>query len=236
MPLPKIAEDIFGWTGACLSIVFFIMPVIPYIKVTKGELSYSDSPGVTLVMSFLNCILWKNYGFNKNNAQVYVANFVGELITLVWLIIYFIFWMKRDFWKSCGINILFQAICVGLDFLSFKAIKADPLGWGALAFNILMYAAPGEKIIRICKTKNYKLLPIFSSCGACINAACWLIFGICKNDFKILIANGLGVGFSVFLIIVYIYYYKITGGVVPEEERPSKIEEGPIAKTYSESQ
>lgn len=232
MPLPKIAEDIFGWTGAAMSIVFFIMPVIPYIKVVKGEMSYSDSPGITLAMSYLNCILWKVYGFLKLSAQVYVANFVGELITLIWLIIYFIFWMKRGFFKSLGVNILFQGICVGLDFLTYKLIPADPLGWGALVFNILMYAAPAEKIIRICKTKNFKLLPIFSSGGACLNAACWLIFGICKKDYKIIIANGLGVAFSVFQIFIYVYYYKITGGVVPDEntdERPTKI-----VKTYSE--
>ena len=34
-------------------------------------------------------------------------------------------------------------------------------GFVAMIFNVLMYAAPGEKMVRVCKTKQYNLIQFF---------------------------------------------------------------------------
>ena len=34
----KLAEAIFGWTGSALALFFYIVPVIPVIKLVKKQL------------------------------------------------------------------------------------------------------------------------------------------------------------------------------------------------------
>ncbi len=47
-----------------------------------------------------------------------------------------------------------------------------------MIFNVLMYAAPGEKIYRVIKTGDYKLIPIFSTIGALGCSLCLLMYNI----------------------------------------------------------
>ena len=51
-----------------------------------------------------------------------------------------------------------------------------------MIFNVLMYIAPFEKITKVCRTKNYNLIPIFSTIGGFFCSLCWLMFGVYKND------------------------------------------------------
>ena len=57
-----LTKDIFGWTGTVISFFFYIAPVVPYLKLIKGEKTLQESPGVLLICSLLNCILWSDYG------------------------------------------------------------------------------------------------------------------------------------------------------------------------------
>ena len=70
-----------------------------------------------------------------------------------------------------------------------------------------MYAATGEKIYRVFKTKNYNLMPIFSIIGGFLSASCWIIYGSLIFDINVLIPNGLGVLFAIIQLIVYFYFY-----------------------------
>ena len=76
-----------------------------------------------------------------------------------------------------------------------------------MIFNILMYAAPGEKIFKVFKTKKYNLIPIFSTIGGFFCSLCWLAFGIYKGDINLIIPNGLGLFFSILQIVVYLIFY-----------------------------
>ena len=58
----KLLGDIFGWIGTCISIYFFLSPAVPFYKLIRGQIKLNDSPGLLLVFTFLNCILWFNYG------------------------------------------------------------------------------------------------------------------------------------------------------------------------------
>ena len=40
----KLVESIFGWIGLAISTYFYLSPVVPFIKVVKGEMKYQDSP------------------------------------------------------------------------------------------------------------------------------------------------------------------------------------------------
>ena len=86
-----------------------------------------------------------------------------------------------------------------------------------MIFNVLMYAAPGEKIYRVIKTGDYKLIPIWSTIGAAACSACWLIYGLYVGDIYIIVPNGLGVICSIIQLIVYSIFKK--KNVIPSCEQ-----------------
>ena len=76
----------------------------------------------------------------------------------------------------------------------------------ANVFNVLMYAAPGEKIYIICKNGNYKLIPIWSTFGGLACSTSWMFYGIYKKDKYLIIPNALGCASAIVQLIVFIIY------------------------------
>lgn len=198
--------NIFGWVGTAISTFFYITPVVPYLKLIKAEITIKEAPGILLICTFMNCILWENYGLLLDKFLVYFANGLGGAITLVWITIFLIHLAKREFCNAFLYTFTLIAGIVGLSLLCFFVIKENICGKVAMVFNVLMYAAPGEKIVTVCKTGNYKLIPIWSTIGGTACSACWLMYGIYQQDLNMIIPNALGVFFSILQIIVFIIF------------------------------
>ena len=184
----ELIKQIFGWTGTALAIIFFLTPAVPIYRLVNEQKKINEIPGLMLICSFMNCILWADYGLLDDAVQVYVANGIGGAISLIWIT-------------------LLMAGVGGISYVFYFIINKDITGLCAMVFNVLMYAAPGEKIFRVCKTKQYDLIPIFSTIGGFFCSLCWLMFGVYKNDLKLIIPNGLGLFFAILQVIVYLVFY-----------------------------
>lgn len=202
-----LVGDIFGWVGTFIAIYFYIAPAVPFLKVLKGDLDVKDSPGILLICSFMNCILWTDYGLLYDKFLVYFANGIGGTITLIWISIYLIFLAKKDIKFAILFNLALVGGVIGVLFLFFELIKREITGYVAMIFNILMYAAPGEKIFKVITTKDYKLIPIFSTAGGFLCSLCWFMYGLISEDINLIIPNGLGLFFAILQIVIYIIYY-----------------------------
>lgn len=203
----NIVESIFGWVGAIISIYFYFAPGFPFYKALKDQMKYQDLPIILLLSSFINCILWADYGLIKNSTQIYITNSLGGTITLIWITIYLLYLGKKYFVISLILNIFLLIATGAISFLFYFIIDSNITGLIAMIFNVLMYAALGEKIISVIKTKNYELIPIYSSIGGFLCSLCWLIFGFYQNDKNIIIPNSLGILFSVIQILIFIILY-----------------------------
>jgi len=203
----NIVESIFGWVGAIISIYFYFAPGFPFYKALKDQMKYQDLPIILLISSFINCILWADYGLIKNSTQIYITNSLGGTITLIWITIYLLYLGKKYFVISLILNIFLLIATGAISFLFYFIIDSNITGLIAMIFNVLMYAALGEKIISVIKTKNYELIPIYSSIGGFLCSLCWLIFGFYQNDKNIIIPNSLGILFSVIQILIFIILY-----------------------------
>ena len=222
-----LVGDIFGWVGTTISTYFFIAPVVPFLKLIKGETTIKESPGFLLICSFLNCILWADYGLLKDRYLQYFPNGLGGSITLIWITIYLIYLADKKIQLALLYNLGLIVCVIGLAYLFYFVINVDLTGKIVLIFNVLMYAAPGEKMYTVCKTGNYKLIPIWSTIGGTAGSVCWLIYGIYVYDWNIIIPNGLGVICSIIQIFVFIIYKNkeaSTGGETIADDEPKEEE------------
>ena len=203
-----LVGDIFGYIGSLISTYFFLAPVVPILKLIKGESSVKDTPGILLICSLLNCILWAIYGLLKDRFLQYAPNGLGGSITLIWITIYLVYLGDKKIHFALLFNCGLITCTIGLCLLFYYAIDAELTGKIVLIFNVLMYAAPGEKMYTVCKTGNYKLIPIWSTIGAAACSGCWLIYGLYVGDIYVIIPNALGVICSIIQLIVYYIYKK----------------------------
>ena len=210
--------NIFGWVGTGISTFFYIAPIVPFLKLIKGEISYKESPGILLICSFMNCILWGDYGLLLDRFLIYFANGIGGVITLIWIVIFIIHFVEKRFAMALLYNLILIVAIVGIAMLFFFIVPYEVTGKIAMVFNVLMYASPGEKMITVFRTGNYKLIPIWSTLGGIACSACWMIYGIYLVDWNQIIPNALGVIFSIIQIIVFLFYKLKNGNEVKEED------------------
>ena len=208
--------NIFGWVGTVISMFFYIAPVVPFLKLIKGEISCKESPGILLICSFMNCILWGDYGLLLDRFLIYFANGIGGTITLIWIVIFIIHYVEKRFAMALLYNLILIIAIIGIAMLFFFIVPYEVTGKIAMVFNVLMYASPGEKMITVFKTGNYKLIPIWSTLGGTACSACWMIYGIYLVDWNLIIPNALGVIFSIIQIIVFLFYKLKNGNEVKE--------------------
>ena len=170
----------------------------------------------------MNCILWADYGLLNNTFLVYFANGIGGTITLVWITIFLVFLGKKNIGIALAYNIALIIGVIGIMLLFYFIIDVKITGYVAMVFNVLMYAAPGEKIVKVIKTEDYKLIPIFSTVGGLACSLCWLMFGIYQGDLNLIIPNALGLFFAILQVVVYLIYYlknkDKTNGSTPEND------------------
>ena len=203
----KIIQQIFGWTGTGLATYFYLAPVVLFCKLINEQININEIPGILLICSFMNCILWADYGLNDDTFQVYFANGIGGCITLIWITIYLIYLGKQSICFALLLILLLMVVVGGISSLFYFLIETKITGYVAMIFNVLMYAAPGEKIVRVFKTKQYNLIPIFSTIGGFFCSLCWLMFGVYKGDLNLIIPNALGLFFAFLQVIVYCIFY-----------------------------
>ena len=218
MAKDDLGSTIFGWVGNALALYFYIAPIVPFVKVIKGEMTWKQSPGVLLLCSFLNCILWSDYGLITNQFLLYLANGLGGTITLIYITIFLIHVADRKVLLSLFYNFFLICCIVEIYFVFYYLVPFKVTGIIANIFNVLMYAAPGEKIYQICKGASYQLIPIWSTIGGTACSTSWMCYGFYQNDYYVVIPNALGVLASIVQIVIFVIYRRKQKNKAQSEE------------------
>ena len=218
MAKDDLGSTIFGWVGNALALYFYIAPIVPFVKVIKGEMTWKQSPGVLLLCSFLNCILWSDYGLITNQFLLYLANGLGGTITLIYITIFLIHVADRKVLLSLFYNFFLICCIVEIYFVFYYLVPSKVTGIIANVFNVLMYAAPGEKIYQICKGASYQLIPIWSTIGGTACSTSWMCYGIYQKDIYVVIPNALGVLASIVQIVIFVIYRRKQKNKAQSEE------------------
>ena len=218
MAKDDLGSTIFGWVGNALALYFYIAPIVPFVKVIKGEMTWKQSPGVLLLCSFLNCILWSDYGLITNQFLLYLANGLGGTITLIYITIFLIHVADRKVLLSLFYNFFLICCIVEIYFVFYYLVPSKVTGIIANVFNVLMYAAPGEKIYQICKGASYQLIPIWSTIGGTACSTSWMCYGIYQKDYYVVIPNALGVLASIVQIVIFVIYRRKQKNKAQSEE------------------
>ncbi len=161
----------------------------------KKTLDIRIIPWLVFVANLGNAIFWIGYGLPQlfDKTQVWLVNFVGLFLNIIYFQIYLVFLVKKKVFLSIVLCILVAVVNCGLTFIFYWFVDYNINGKIAMAFNILMYAAPSQRIFNLFKTGNCKVIPIEITIIALLNSSCWLLYGLLSNmDWDIIVPNLLG--------------------------------------------
>ena len=201
------AATIFPILGTIFSVFLSFSPTVPFIQVFKRKEKIEILPEGMLLCQLLNRLLWGSVWVLTKRIIPFINAAVGIFITSVFIVLYFYLYFDRLYYKTFMglISLIVFEFSIAIIAISYGDVPTVSLL--AMIFNVAMYIAPGQKILRVIKEKNYKLIPIRSTIVSILCSGSWLIYGIVINLIAQIIPNALGLFFSIANTLAWIYFY-----------------------------
>ena len=201
-------EDVFGWIATVLTMCFYISPVIPFINVFKGKITYEDTPGILVTASYVNCFCWYIYGDMIFSDQVKICNLIGSIITITLISIYLVYEIRK-YTLDAILNALIIITGSYATYRGLTIVVDDDAIIGKICniTSIIVYLSPMYLIYKVIKEKNnYILIPIYIAWATLISSGLWIIYGIIIKDVYIMIPNVIGIVLAIIQICIYFLF------------------------------
>ena len=207
-------QEGFGWVAACLTVCFYMAPVIPFINVLKGKLNFEDAPGVYVTCCYVNCFIWYIYGDMIFSDQVKISNCISAGICLMLMLIYLGYELKKYLIDS----ILNTLILVTGSWAVYRALTIvidddRVIGDICIGTTLIIFIFPLQIMYKVFKEKNYNLIPVLSSIIYLFSCLFWFLYAIFIKDFYLAFPNILGVILSSSEIALYLNCKKKYPGI-----------------------
>ena len=199
---------IVSWTATLLGFGLKLSPIVMFYKIAVGKESIEIVPEMLIICNLLCPELWFSYWNKQDQMAPWVSSLSSLILGYIFSIIYLFYFSEKKIFKFLLYILLETCFVFGLYyFLSYIVEDLSIIGSVASVVNIITYISPGQKIIRVIKEKNYKLIPIVTTILGCITSSCWLYFGIALSDVKVIVPNFLSTFFSALNSFIWFYFY-----------------------------
>ena len=213
-----------------ITVALNLSPIFIFIPLIKGRQQYKNIPLLVLIFNSLNAICWGCYWYRMAFISPVISNILCWISSSTFFIIYLFFFTKKIIQKFFLSIIILVTIETTIIYISLFIIDLKIFGKILIILNILMFIAPGQNIIRVIKENNYKLIPIATTLVATICSGSWLLFGKIIDDINCIIPNMIGLIFSIFTSLIWLYFYlkakikKNKNQLYSEEVNNNKVE------------
>ena len=215
---------IIAGIGTVIGVFLNLSPVVLFYEIYKKKRVYTEIPEMMFVMGVFCGLLNTAYGILIRDTNIILSSAIGSILQIIYSTIYLYLLSKGKIFT--WLLYLFIAYNLSLEVLYFfsnvldynisNAVAQEITGWLNVFIGVINAGAPGQKIMTVWKTCNYKLIPIVTTVCQFACSLTWAIYGLFKLDLKIIIPNVLGVLLTLGQIFVYLYAYnKMKGKIMP---------------------
>ena len=203
-------EDILGWAATCFTVCIYFSPIMPFIKVLKGKLSYEETPGVLVSCTYVNCFCWYIYGDMIFSDQLKICNCIGAIISLCLIVIYLVYEIRK-YTLDAILNALIIITGSYATYRGLTIVVDDDAVIGKICnvTYIILFLSPFYLIYKVIKEKNnYILIPIYTAWASLFSHCLWILYGIVIKDVYIMVPNAIGMVMAIIEIAIYILFKK----------------------------
>lgn len=221
-----LISDIFGWIGTVIGIGMNISPIVLFWKVLRKVEKKDIIPESMLIFNLVCNMLWLTYWLRKGVFVPCFSSSVGEILSIIYSIVYLYVTFENSIVKFLIAAFINIDICAQVYYILMYIVPdAEYIGTAAVCVGIITFASPGQNILTVIRTGDYKLIPIVTTlCGAGCSFA-WLVFGVIKKDIKCIVPNLLGLILSIVNMSVWIIFYlKKTQQQKPKDDKTEELQ------------
>ena len=216
-------EDIISWIATILGFSLKASPIVLFYQIAVGNKKIEIVPEMLIICSLVSAELWFNYWIRIGSKMApIVSSSVSFILSYIFSIIYLYYFSEKKYPKFIN-YIIIEGIVIALLYIGAFFTKLIITGFIANIVNVLNMVSPGQRIVRVCRERNYSLIPIVTTMLGAITSLGWLIFGIMLMDVNVIIPNTLSVFISSVNSLIWFYFYCTT-----EEKKEIKEEEDEV--------
>ncbi len=215
-------DEIVSWTATILGFGLKASPIVLFYQIAVGNKKIEIVPEMLIICNVLSAELWFSYWIRiKTKMAPIVSSSVSFILGVIFSIIY-LFYFSQKKCSKLFIYIIMEFIAIALLYYTLSLTEIKIVGFIANCVNILNFISPAQRIVRVCREKNYSLIPIATTVLGCISSFLWLVFGILINDYNVMIPNTISVLIALFNTLIWFYFYCTTK---EKKEKPKENEE-----------
>lgn len=201
-------QDIVSTAATVVGILLGFTPIVPFVKIIQGKEKYEIFPESMIILGIVAPMLWGIYWIRLGQYIPFISCGVGIVQGTIFAVVYIYFYFNKNKGKwflGFLLQILFTG---GLYFLLMDVIPtADMVGKCAIIFGVITNIAPAQNIVRVCREKSYKLIPIASTACGLLCTSLWLIFGILIKDYNSSFVNVINAIIQTTNCSIWAYFY-----------------------------
>ena len=217
-------EEITSWTATILGFGLKASPIVLFYQIAVGNKKIEIVPEMLIICNVLSAELWFNYWIRiRNKMAPIVSSSVSLVLGVIFSIVYLYYFSQKKFSKFF-IYIILECFSIALLYYTLTFMDLKIVGFIANCVNILNFISPAQRIVRVCREKNYSLIPIVTTVLGCISSFLWLVFGIMINDYNVIVPNTISVLIALFNTLVWFYFYYIRKGNKKEKIKEKEVE------------
>ena len=203
----ETVQECLGWAAACLTVCYYMAPVIPFINVLKGKLNFEESPVIYVTTCYVNCFIWYIYGDMIFSDQMKLSNMVAAISCFILLVIYLIYEIRKYLIDSI-LNALILGSGTWAIYRAFTIVIDDDriVGKILIVTQFIVYFSPAQIIYRVIKDKNYIMIPIYSAWVYLFACIAWVIYGVLITDIYIIFPFVIGIILCLIQIIIFLNF------------------------------
>ena len=213
-------EEIASWSATILGFGLKASPIVLYYQIAVGNKKIEIIPEMLIICNVVSAELWFSYWIRIGTKMApIVSSSVSFTLGIIFSIIYLYYFSEKKF-SIFFIYILLECLAFALLYYSLSFTELKIVGFIANCVNILNFISPAQRIVRVCREKNYSLIPIVTTVLGCVTSFGWLVFGILINDYNVMIPNIISVLIALFNTLIWCYFYCTT-----KRKKESKVKE-----------
>ena len=229
-----IGSVIVSAIGTMISIGLNLTPILLFYRYFKGTAGLETIPEMMFITGVFCCATNLAYGIIKDDKILKISNGCCYGLQILYGTIYIFITNKHQVHKL----LLYLLIAWDLSFeVLFIFGNILEYHWGNnfankftgitnIVIGTLNVITPGQNLIKVFKTGNFKLLPIVTIFFQCTCSTLWFVYGFSDMDPMMIVPNGIGTLITALQIATYFFFYCKLHGIPPKEKKEGEEEEG----------
>ncbi|XP_065909210.1 sugar transporter SWEET1-like [Dysidea avara] len=167
-------------------------------------------PHLPFVSGILNCALWLAYGSFKDDGTVMTVNFIGLVLYLCYIVVYFVYTTNKSEVKmhtGVAFLVIMAVIVYSNYFINDNDAVLFRLGLLCNFFTVLFFASPLSTMAEVFKTKSTESMSFPLSILSLFVTFLWVIYSYLVDDVFIKIPNFLGLLLALVQLMLFAMYW-----------------------------